>query len=162
MKKVILTLCTVLLLAIIPKTTFAGDSITQSEIEYLPDGSYYETILEDGENLNSRYNFIKLFKVSKTSTKSKTTYYRSRTGKILWYVKVTGTFKYCNGSSKCTSAYVSASSKSQEWKIIYKSSSYSGNKAIATATGSHFSNGQSTLKRTKTVVLKCSATGKFS
>ncbi len=74
---------------------------TVSDIEYLDDGYYYETIIEPKTPRGVQPQ-------STTKTKSKTVYFKNSKGKVQWYVKVTGTFKYGNGSSRCTAASVTA------------------------------------------------------
>jgi hypothetical protein len=95
-------------------------------------------------------------------TKTKTSYYKNSNGTILWYVKVTGTFTYGNGSSKCTSSSVTAESKSGAWKITSKSASKSGNKATAKATAKRYYGGSVAETKNKTVTLTCSPSGNFS
>ena len=73
-------------------------------------------------------------------------------------VKVTGTFTYGNGSSKCTSSSVTAESKSGAWKITSKSASKSGNKATA----KRYYGGSVAETKNKTVTLTCSPSGSFS
>lgn len=127
----------------------------QTELEYLPDGSYFITVIETQDN------FVSLR--STTTTKSKTATYYGANGKSYWSVTVTGTFTYGNGTSKCTSS--SASAKSYDtnfWRIASKSASKSGNKATATASAKQYQSGQYLRTVSKTVTLTCSSTGKFS
>lgn len=92
---------------------------TQTETEYLPDGSYFITVIETDDTS------VSLF--STTTTKSKTSTYHDANGNARWYVKVTGTFTYGNGTSKCTSSSVSAKSyDTSAWRISSKSASKSG------------------------------------
>ena len=116
------------------------------------------------EEIPAEYNILNPNAKAATNTKTgrKTTYYKNAADDVLWYVRVTGTFTYGNGSSKCTSATVSAESKNKTWKIASKSSSKSGSKAKATATAKQYLNGAPVGSVTKTVTLKCSSTGKLS
>ncbi len=140
------------------QTIHASDSNTQ--IEYFEDGSYCITVIEDGntENLSD----ISVASASKTVSKSKKTSYYSSANVEMWYVKVTGSFTYGNGSAVCNSSSVTAASKNGDWKVSNKSSSKSGNTATASATGKRYINGTLTHTVTKSVTLTCSATGKFS
>ena len=131
MKKLIMIL-TCLLLFTICSPVYGAEQIESSEIEYLDDGSYFETVITTESN--SGMTTLS----SKSVTKTKTSYYKNSNGTILWYVKVTGTFTYGNGSSKCTSSSVTAESKSGAWKITSKSASKSGNKATAKATAKRY------------------------
>ena len=155
MKKLIMIL-TCLLLFTICSPVYGAEQIESSEIEYLDDGSYFETVITTESN--SGMTTLS----SKSVTKKKTSYYKNSNGTILWYVKVTGTFTYGNGSSKCTSSSVTAESKSGAWKITSKSASKSGNKATAKATAKRYYGGSVAETKNKTVTLTCSPSGNFS
>lgn len=128
----------------------------EQQIEYFADGSYVVTVIEDEDS-----SIIPLS--TSTATKSKTKISYSSGGKARWYVKVTGTFTYGDGSSKCTASSVSAGTYSSKWKISSKSSARSGNKASATATAvKDTPSGGQQASETLTVTLKCSPTGTFS
>ena len=155
MKKLIMIL-TCLLLFTICSPVYGAEQIESSEIEYLDDGSYFETVITTESN--SGMTTLS----SKSVTKTKTSYYKNSNRTILWYVKVTGTFTYGNGSSKCTSSSVTAESKSGAWKITSKSASKSGNKATAKATAKRYYGGSVAETKNKTVTLTCSPSGNFS
>lgn len=155
MKKLIMIL-TCLLLFTICSPVYGAEQIESLEIEYLDDGSYFETVITTESN--SGMTTLS----SKSVTKTKTSYYKNSNGTILWYVKVTGTFTYGNGSSKCTSSSVTAESKSGAWKITSKSASKSGNKATAKATAKRYYGGSVAETKNKTVTLTCSPSGNFS
>ena len=155
MKKLIMIL-TCLLLFTICSPVYGAEQIESSEIEYLDDGSYFETVITTESN--SGMTTLS----SKSVTKTKTSYYKNSNGTIVWYVKVTGTFTYGNGSSKCTSSSVTAESKSGAWKITSKSASKSGNKATAKATAKRYYGGSVAETKNKTVTLTCSPSGNFS
>lgn len=131
-----------------------GETVQSVTVEYLEDGSCYETIITVDDTVSGDSGIMS---ASKTKTGSKKTTYKNKSGDVLWYVKVTGKFTYNGSTSKCTSASASAVSNSSSWKIIDKSSSRSGNKAIGKATAKE----QST-SLTRTVTLSCSKTGKLS
>ena len=80
------------------------------DVEYVGNGNYIETVIFDDEFAD--YSLVKGITplASKTVTKSKAYNYKNAAGKELWYVKVTGTFTYGNGSAKCTAATPSAKS----------------------------------------------------
>lgn len=147
---------TCLLLFTICSPVYGAEQIESSEIEYLDDGSYFETVITTESN--SGMTTLS----SKSVTKTKTSYYKNSNGTILWYVKITGTFTYGNGSSKCTSSSVTAESKSGAWKITSKSASKSGNKATAKATAKRYYGGSVAETKNKTVTLTCSPSGNFS
>ena len=131
-----------------------GETAESVTVEYLEDGSCYETVITVDATAGSRAGIMS---TTKTRTGSKKTSYKNKSGDVLWYVKVTGKFTYNDSTSKCTSASATAVSNSSSWKITDKSSSKSGNKAIGKATAKE----QST-SLTRTVTLSCSKTGKLS
>ena len=135
----------ILLINLIP--THAANEM---EYHYFSDGSYIVTVME---SIDDNINLL-----STTVTKSKKATYYNKDGVAKWYVKVTGTFTYGNGTFKCTNSTVTAASQSTTWKI----SSKSGNKAIATATAKQYQNNSIIQTITKSVTLTCSSTGKFS
>lgn len=137
-------------------TAFAVEKTSSSSLEILPDGSYFETVIEDipSGNIQTRS--------TTTVTKSKTSYYKNAEGTTLWYVRVTGTFTYGNGSSRCTSDTPYAVSQASMWKVSNISGSHSENHASATATGKRYFDGSVVESITKTVTLTCSPTGVFS
>ena len=153
MKKIIVFIF-LMIFAVSLQPVYADETV--SEIEYLDDGCYYETVIEseapdDGAQLQAT-----------TRTGSKTVYFKNSKGTVQWYVKVKGTFSYGNGSAKCTAASATAASKVAAWKISDKSSSKSGNAATAKATAKRYENGSLVQTKNKAVKLKCSSSGNFS
>lgn len=157
------TLCIVLVITLILGTQSAFALSQESQvspktctIEMLPDGSYFETIIEDvNDQTMQTYS-------TTTKTKTKTTYHKNVNGEVLWYVSVTGTFTYGNGTAKCTSASPKAASENVSWKVSGVSGSKSGNNASATAIGKQYHKGEVISAIKKTVTLTCSPTGVFS
>lgn len=131
-------------------TSKAFDSNIQ--IEKLSDGSYFETIIIEEPNTRT----------SNTKSATKTVNYKNSKGSILWTVSVHGTFTYTGSSSKCTLSTVSTNIYDSNWKITSKSSSKSGNKAIAKATTKLYQSGVAIQTVSKTVTLTCSANGNMS
>ena len=155
MKKILTFIVSaIMIFAAIP--VCAASSADNITIEYLEDGSRYITIIENNYGYNT-YNTN-----STTVTKNKKTYYQNSSGENLWYVKVTGTFRYGSGTSVCTKSEVEAKSLNSNWKITNSSASKSGNTASATATAKKYTAGVAVDTKTKTVMLKCSSTGEFS
>ena len=118
--------------------------------EYLPDGSYYETVLE---TIQTR---------STVSNASKTLTYKNSSGKALWYVKVTANFSFNGSTSNCTSESVSAGSYTSTYKISSKSSGRSGNYGWARATADAYSGGSYISSMTRTVYIYCDENGNIS
>lgn len=152
MKKIILMIALAFVI-LQPSNIFAlENNETYIEYEYLENGYYFETIITY-DNPVARTSSV---------TAHKTTTYKSASGNTLWSVTVYGTFTYNGSTSKCTSASVSTSAPDPSWKITSKSSSKSGNTAKATATTICYLNGNPINSATKTVTLKCSASGTLS
>lgn len=131
---------------------------TQIQIEYLENGDYTETVINDELPDNV---VISPFATTKTITKSKTTYYKNSAGTVLWSVTIKGTFTYNGSTSKCTSCSHSTTAPSSAWSIKSALHSKSGNTATARATAT-----QTTSTGTKdfsmSVTIKCSANGTVS
>jgi hypothetical protein len=137
-------------------TPVFATSNTQVSVEYLPDGSYIETVIEENQPPFS------LFIAASTTSGNKTVTYRNSSGEALWYVRVTGYFSYNGSTATCTSASVSAASYSSAWGITSQSSSYSGNTAYAYATAKQYLAGVVILTVNESVQLTCSASGGLS
>lgn len=95
-------------------------------------------------------------------TKTKTTYYKNSEDKILWFVAVTATFSYDGSTSKCTSCYHRAGAPGTTWAILRASSSKKKNTATATATARHSFNSWIYNDYTRSVTIKCTASGTVS
>ncbi|WP_394920617.1 hypothetical protein [uncultured Robinsoniella sp.] len=132
-------------------------NVIAGDIQYLSDGSYFETIITSSEiKVSSRAGTF-------TRSGSKTTNYKNSSGQIMWSVSVNGTYSYTVGkSSTCTSASASASSKSSSWKVSSPSSKRSGKSATATATGTLYMNGSVVNSYTQSVRLSCDSYGNLS
>lgn len=153
MKK-ILTVILVLLLELTPINVFALENTVESRtIEYLGDGIYVETTIE-----NSSPSIY----ATNTITKTKTNKYKDSKGVVLYTISITGTFTYTGTSSTCTKAVVEATAPANDWKIISKSASKSGKKAIGNATVKQYYDGSVIQTKYLSVTLNCSATGQLS
>lgn len=139
---------------------YAAADVPEVQITVHSNGYYYETVIEDEPTPLSP--LMKAATKTTTKKKSKTTYYKNSAGKVMWYVKVTGTFKYGNGSATCTAASVKAASENSAWTVHDASASRSGNAAIGSATGKQHDHGLIINTVKQKVTLKCSATGQFS
>ncbi len=148
MKKLLLGLTLVLML-ILPTNINALEE--NYNTTYYENGYYYEI------------SIIVTNSVARSAKEgSKTIYCKNSAGKTMWSLTVKGTFTYNGSTSSCTSASASTSITDATWKITNKSSSKSGNTAKATATAICYLNGNPINSATKTVSLKCSASGKLS
>jgi hypothetical protein len=125
---------------------------TQTQIEYLENGDYIETIITSNNSLIST--------ASTSKTASKTSYYKNSSGDVMWSVTIKGTFSYNGTTSTCTSCSHSTTSPGSAWSIKSSSSSRSGNSATAKATAT-YTNMIST-DYSMSVTIKCSANGTIS
>ena len=150
MKKIIMII-SIIALIVMPSNVYSLNDNSHTKIEYLADGSYYETTI----------NYFNSFARSQKSS-SKTLKYYSSNNEPCWYVTVTGTYTYGNGTAKCTASKVTAGTYKNNWKIVNKSSSKSGATAIASAKANKLYNGHEIETKTKTVKLTCSSTGSLS
>jgi len=154
MKKLIsLTVVVILLLSAIPAYASSIDSVT---VNYLENGYYTVTVIEDVSDNAT------VARATNTATKTKTTYVKNSAGATLWYVRVTGTFTYGDGTAKCTSATPSATSQHASWQVSNITGSKSGATAYASATGKQYLDGTVINTITENVSLTCSPTGQFS
>lgn len=160
-KTIIFLLSVVCLLCSITSTPLlaeASDTTASSTIEMLDNGYYYEIIIEDNETP------VTIVPRSTTQyvTKTKTTQLKNSSGTVLWSVSIKATFSYDGTTSKCTSCTPSATAYASSWSIKNVSSSKSGNSATATAVATHTVIFGITQDTTKSVTIKCSATGVVS
>ena len=158
MKRILITLITLSLFTFASANT-SNAATNQRSIEYLSDGSYYETTITTKD---IQYHSLGRTASSSRSGKKTTTYKSSSVAK-LWSVTVTGNFSYVKGkSSKCTSSSVSATSYSGSWKISNRASSKAGNTATASATGSKYSGSTLIGSHSLKVTLTCDVNGNLS
>ncbi len=154
-KRILLSMFSISLLVGTLPMNLVASGVEESIIstEYQEDGDiYYETVLEEVSS-NAR---------SSTKSGSKTVKCKNKKGKILWTVKVHGSFTYNGKTAKCTSATVSTTCPAPNWKIVSSSAWKDGANAVAKATAKKYVSGQVTKTETKTVTLHCSASGKLS
>ncbi len=152
MKKIILFLL-VIGMVFIPTNVLAMEEDKVVTVEYLKDGTIVETIIEEST--------IVLYSTqSKSGTKTKN--HKNASGKILYTIKVNGTFTYNGNTSTCTAASATATSSMSDWKVISKSASKSGNKAIAKATMKQYYDGSVIQTTYPSVTLSCDKNGKLS
>ena len=125
----------------------------QHTIEHLDNGDYIETVAGMKAALS-------LQSADKQITKTKTAYYKNKSGAVLWSVSIKATFSYNGTSSKCISCSPSASAPAKSWSIKSLSSSKKGNSASAKVVAVHATN--VSQQYTKTVTIHCSKTGVIS
>ncbi len=156
MKKILSILLIVVILFAMQSIFVFAETVNTPTVEDLGNGYYTITVIENIPSPNT------LFAASTSTTKSKTTYFKNKNNETLWYVKVTGTFTYGDGTAKCISQTPSAASEHSDWKVSSIAGSKSGNTASATATGKKYHLGSVIDSVTEKVPLTCSPTGVFS
>lgn len=153
MKKIFITFIS---LFIILYSTQSVNAFNQNiEVEYLSDGSYYTTIIE--EIKTSQYQ-----KATSTKKAEKVVKYVDSRGILRWKVSVIGTFRYNGTTVTCIKSEVKAQSYDNNWRIISQNASKTSNIAKATATAKNYYNGNVVATINKTVSLTCSKTGFLS
>ena len=155
-KKVKYSIVYVLVMALLfsQSTVFAAevlDGNSTKTIEYLEDGSCFET--EIVVNNNAR---------STVTGASKTITYKNAAGEKMWYVKVVANFYFNGSTSECTSASAYAGSYVSTWKIEDVYSSRSGNWGAATAVAGDYYLFTRVGTVTKTAKLSCDKNGNVS
>lgn len=153
----VLTLITFTCFANITPIEIKAAEPTSTTIEMLENGYYYETIIVDAEteDISSRAT-------SNSITKTKTTQLKNSSGSVLWSVSITATFTYDGSTSTCTSCTPSARAYASTWSIKSVTSNKNGNSATATAIAVQTTAAGTTYEYTKSVTIKCSATGVVS
>ncbi len=169
MKKKLSILLTIALFALLINTESANaaimpdvnlSTIINSEIEWLEDGCYIETIIEGEPDLTLECS---TFATAKYITRTKTSYIKNSSGTVLWYVSIRATFSYDGTTAKCTSYTPSAAAPAQTWTIKSLSSNKYGSAASAVATATHKDPAIGKSQDiTKTLTIKCSPTGVVS
>ena len=168
-KKIGIIIVSILLLTSrITSTTYAREIANNNNDEDF----YIETIITSDTPVNEigilcfpnksyPSKHIMINNVANSITKTKTSYFRSKDGTLLWSVSIKATFTYNGKTSKCTSCSHSANAPAKSWKIKSTSSTKKGNTASATAVATHTSIAGS-RDYTRSITIKCSKKGVVS
>ncbi len=150
LKKLSIIFLCALLFVSCPVTAFAQENTTtDTEIEYLEDGSYLVTEFTVSETLTRA--------AAKAGTKS-ITYYSSK-DVAQWYFEVSATFTYTGSSVNCTKADVDYKIYDNQWKIVSTSCKKSGGMATGTIKIKYTVMGIPVNTIEKSLVLTCSRDG---
>lgn len=148
---IISTLCLMLFSSISVWADTTSTTIT--EIEYMKDGSYFET------TVTTNPQKLILYTKNKATSGNKTiTHYSSKNIK-LWSLTVYGSYTYNGSSSTCTSCSSSKKIYNSNWKVTITSTKKTNNLASTTGKGKHYTNGNIDKTITKTVSLRCAPNG---
>lgn len=155
-KSITILLLSIVILTMSDLNVRANEKEIDTEIEYLSNGDYIKIITSQEDNSD-----VIMFSTSKTVSGKKVLQYTSKSGNILWVLTVHGTYAYTKETAKCTSAKVTTSIKNEHWMISSSTASKTGNSAIATAVAKRKNNGKVVETISKSVTLKCNASGKL-
>lgn len=148
MKKIILSIISCILVFVFALTTYTNDN--HVKIRRLPNGSYFITEVQKYDNLLGSGNIKKA---------CKTINYYDINKQVLWYVRITASFRYNGNISTCTSATVSAVSNSPSWKINDTSIKQNGNISTATASVTQYAASIPIHTYQRSVTLQCDKNG---
>lgn len=159
MKKLIAFFISLSLLFVFCSTTFATTSLTEtstnSSVEYLDDGTYIITTIEEANNSYSTF-------ATTIKDGNKTITYYNANNEMMWMATLSATFNYTGSSSTCTIANISYSTYDSNWEITSATATKSANKAIGNITAKHYFLGITTKTVERTLTLTCSADGTLS
>lgn len=153
MKKKILSLllAAALVFALLPLSSYATAPIGDEEIEYLQDGGYIVTTVEESHTRASG---------SKSGTKTKAHY--DSNDNLNWKIVLSGQFTYTGTSATCTSASVAVNIYDSAYSKKDSSSSRSGNVAYGSATISRKVLGVTISTNTYNLTLTCDKDGNLT
>ena len=138
---IITTLAIILTAPVNVSAQMVNNTNFNSQIIYLENGDYLETKIQS-EQTKLPLSEISLFtRSTKQITKTKTSTYKSASGKSMWSVSITGTFTYNGSSAKCVSCSHSSKTYTTNWTIKSISSSKKDNSATANVVAVHTVNG---------------------
>lgn len=154
-KTIILVLTSIILMHTLcfnATTVLASDSYT---IEELGNGFYCETIIIDNDTVSLRGSQTMV-------TKTKSTNIKDSNGNLIWSVSIQATFSYDGATSDCIRCKPVGTAYISSWTIKNVTSSKNGESATATAVAIRTTATGTSSAQTKSVTIKCSATGVVS
>ena len=144
-------LCILMLVgtSVCPVTAVEGNSTTT--VEYLPDGSYIVTVIEEQDTHGTRTN---------TKVGSKATSCYSSDDVLQWTMTVTGEFLYDGTTATCTYASgVTTVYVTPHWKVTQESSTVGDSTAYYTVTFARWELGVVIQRPTYGVSISCDPDG---
>lgn len=151
-KKIVsLVLTTVLVLALLPFSAGAVETSSREEIEYLSDGSYIITTIEESVSRASG---------NKVGTRTKAKY--DSNDNLDWEIVLRGVFNYTGTTSSCTASTISVNTYDSAYSKDSSSATRSGNTAYGTATIIQKVLGVTISKDTYNLTLSCDKDGNLS
>lgn len=129
----------------------AADDFSTTEIVKFEDGSYLEIITEQID-----------MRTSYTKSGSKTYNFRNKNNEIEWKAVHSASFTYTGSSATCTSASCTVTTYSNDWYVVSKSTTRSGNTSTTQLTMGEKVLGVTISKPSYTITLSCDANGNLS
>lgn len=125
-----------------------------TNIEYLEDGSYFVTVIEETGSIATYSTLTK-------SGRKSSTYYNSES-EALWSITLTGTFSYDGTTATCTDANLTYTIYNSNWRMISTTATASGNTAMGTAYAKQYVLGVPINSAERSIEISCSPTGVLS
>lgn len=138
------------LLSMIPFRAEASQTVA-TEIEYLSDGGYIETVISESVS-----------RASGTKTGTKVKRYVDSDGNEEWVIRLEGTFSYNGTSATCTNAVCNVTVSASNWYVVNKSASKNGAVASASVTMGQKVLGVTVAKPSYQLTLTCDKNGNLS
>ena len=139
-----------LVLTLIP-STFAAETINNTDIIYFEDGSYLTFTIEEIAT-----------RASGTKSGTKICSYTDSNGMVNWEAVLTGTFTYTGTTAACTASSCSITIYDDAWYTVSKSATRSGNTANAAITMGRKVLGITVAKKDYQWSLSCDKNGNLS
>ena len=140
----------VMLLVMLPVRAEAAQ-IVETEIEYLPDGGYIETVVTESVS-----------RASGTKTGTKVKRQVDADGNEQWAIQLQGTFSYNGTSASCTNAVCNVTVSANNLYVVSKAASKSGAVATANVTMGQKVLGITIAKNAYELTLTCDKNGNLS
>lgn len=140
----------VMLLVMLPVRAEAAQ-IVETEIEYLPDGGYIETVVTESVS-----------RASGTKTGTKVKRQVDADGNEQWAIQLQGTFSYNGTSASCTNAVCNVTVSASNWYVVSKTAGKSGAVATADVTMGRKVLGITVAKNQYALTLTCDKNGNLS
>ena len=153
-KAIVILICVLMLLSTTVFPVTAAEAETGTTVEYLPDGSYIVTVIEEQDTHGARTN---------TKVGSKTRSYYSSENILRWKMTVTGEFQYDGTTSCCTYASgVTTVYNTTLWQVTSESATTGDTTAYYSVTFARWALGVVIERPTYGVSLTCDQNGNLS
>ncbi|MCI8308053.1 MAG: hypothetical protein HFH14_08410 [Lachnospiraceae bacterium] len=161
MKKIKSILLSMLMLFTFLATPNCADAaVGETTVTYLDDGDRIETTII--EEPSTKRPGIQPYTTTVEMTRSKISRYYNGDNKVMWYIKVTGTFTYNGTTSKCLKSSVTAESYNSTWKVSQLSAARSGATALASCKAKQYMANLLIASMDGFVTLTCDRNGNLS